>query len=92
MADIVLRRKHSIGKERCINLVEELGEQLKSQFGGSVSRDGDTFRFEAKGARGALTASQDDVVIEITLGLLTRAFRPVIEREIDKACDRYLGN
>ncbi len=92
MSDIRIRRQHTLGKAKCDELATQLGEQLVQGLGGTITRGPDHLRYKTMGAEGTLKTSETEIEIVIKLGLMTKAFKPMIESEIENACVKYLGS
>ena len=92
MSDIRIRKQHGLGKAKCDELAAQLGEQLVKGLGGTISTQPDCLVYKTMGAEGVLRTGESDIEIVIKLGLMTKAFKPMIESEIENACAKYLGS
>lgn len=91
MAEIHLRRKHTIGIRKAKVAAQKVADDLAQEFGMESAWDGDVLRFSRHGVDGALTVAKDEVVLNAKLGLVLSAFKTRIERHINDNFDRYFA-
>jgi putative polyhydroxyalkanoate system protein len=89
MADIRVERNHAIGKEAALAAALRVAERMKEKAHVNYRVVGDVIEFERTGAKGRLSVEPDRVVAEITLGMLLKPMRGVIEGKIDEYFTRY---
>lgn len=89
MPDIHVERSHSLGKEAALKAALQVAERMKDKAQVNYRVVGDVIEFERSGAKGRLVIAPDKVSAEITLGLLMKPMRGVIERKIDDYFARY---
>ncbi len=91
MADIRVERGHSMGKAAAMQAALQVAARLKEKAQLNFRVAGDTIEFERTGAKGRIIVSDDKVVAEVTLGLLFKPMRGMIEGKIDDYFQRYLN-
>ncbi|MDQ5878784.1 MAG: hypothetical protein QG584_2304 [Pseudomonadota bacterium] len=87
MSEINIRRKHGKTAKAARKAAEHLADELREDLDMSYSWDGDVLNFQRTGVKGQLTLDKSEVAINIKLGFLLMAFKPVIEQEIHKFFD-----
>ncbi|MET1081186.1 MAG: polyhydroxyalkanoic acid system family protein [Pseudomonas sp.] len=90
MAKIVVERPHTLGREVARARAEQLAERLASQYDLRYQWQGDVLEFKRKGADGSIQVGDDQVRVELSLGLLLSALGGTIKREIEKGLDESL--
>ncbi len=90
MSDIKISREHTLGKQQCMKLAEELAAKLEERLGGSSKIEGDTVYYSHMGAKGTLVAKESNIDVSVKLNMLTRGFKSKIEQEINRLCDQYI--
>jgi putative polyhydroxyalkanoate system protein len=91
MPDIRVERAHNIGKQAALAAALRVAERLKDKAQVNYRVEGDTIAFERIGAKGRIVVSSDMVVAEITLGLLMKPMRGMIETKIEQYFTRYFS-
>jgi putative polyhydroxyalkanoate system protein len=92
MADISVRREHSVARDVLRGRLEDLVGGLARKYGLKASWTGDTCNLSGAGIKQAvLRMGGADVSLDITLGLMGRMLKPTIEREIEKKMDGILA-
>ena len=89
MADIRVERAHSLGKEAALAAALRVAERMKEKAQVNYRGLGDAIEFERSGAKGRLTVGSDRVVAEVTLGLLFKPMRRMVEGKIEEYFQRY---
>lgn len=90
MAKITVERAHALGREGARAKAEQLAERLARQYDLRCQWSGDTLEFKRKGAEGRIEVCEDQVRVELSLGLLLSAMSGTIKREIEKGLDESL--
>ncbi|MED5622233.1 polyhydroxyalkanoic acid system family protein [Ideonella sp. BN130291] len=95
MADIHIRRDHTLGLPKARKLAWAWAEKVEEKFDmectvieGDTS---DTVEFTRSGVTGQLTVAPDHFELEAKLGFLLGAFSKTIEAEIEKELDALLS-
>ena len=95
MADIHIRRDHTLGLAKARKVAWAWAEQAESKFDMECSvlegETSDTVEFTRSGVNGTLIVAPDHFELEAKLGLLLGAFRKTIEGEILKNLDTLLA-
>lgn len=91
MADISLKRKHTLGLKKAKVAAQKVADDLAEKFDMKSIWDGNVLNFTRSGVSGALAVSKDQVSVEAKLGLLLSAFKPRIEEQINKNFDKYFA-
>ncbi|MEY4579757.1 MAG: hypothetical protein RL701_4460 [Pseudomonadota bacterium] len=89
MADIRVERTHALGKEAALAAALRVAERMKDKASVTYRVLGDVIEFERTGAKGRLTIAADRVVAEVTIGMLLKPMRGLIESKIDEYFTRY---
>ena len=91
MADIEIRRAHSLGHAAARRAADQLAADLGKKFGLSGEWEGDELHFERPGVTGSLAITEKDLRLSVTLGLLLKALKPSIERAVVERLDAVLA-
>jgi putative polyhydroxyalkanoate system protein len=90
MADIRVERVHTLGKEAALSAALRVAERLKEKAQVNYRVNGDVIDFDRSGAKGRIVVSEQNIVAEITLGLLMKPMRGMIEAKVDEYIERFL--
>lgn len=90
MTTIKVNRHHKLGSERARETVDKLARKLEKDLDAQCRWEGSTLVFSRSGASGKIDVSDDEIDLEIKLGLLLRPLKGTIERTIEEEMDRYL--
>jgi len=88
-ADIHVERTHTLGKDGALAAGLRVAERMKEKANVSYRVVGDAIEFERSGAKGRLSIEAERVMADITLPLLLRPMRSVIEAKIDDYFNRF---
>ncbi len=92
MSHIKISRSHNLGHGECEQLAEELLDRLVDHYGGAVKKDRNTFRYSHRSGMSAVVETGEDALdIAIRLTMMTRAFGPKIEQQLNRILDEHLG-
>jgi putative polyhydroxyalkanoate system protein len=95
MADIDFQKPHTLGLEKARSLAKQWMEEGAPKFGLSCLRtEGakqDTITFERMGVKGTMLVSGSCFDLQVKLGMMMAAFKPLIEAELAKNVARLLG-
>lgn len=91
MANIQVKRRHSLAREELRSLGERLADKLSSKLGGECRWDGDDLYYEQSGATAHIQLRETTVTVTAKLGLLMSAFAGMVESEIRRVLDEQLG-
>ncbi|MDO8332759.1 MAG: polyhydroxyalkanoic acid system family protein [Pseudomonas sp.] len=90
MARIKIERPHSLGLAGARTKAEQLAERLASEYDVRYRWVGNSLEFKRSGADGLIAVTEDQVRVELNLGLLLSAMGGSIKREIEKTLDESL--
>ncbi len=90
MALIKLKRKHALGAQKARSTVDALAKKLENQLDANCHWEGSTLQFSRSGASGHIDVSDDEVDIEIKLGMLLSPLKGKIEKTIEEEIDQHL--
>ena len=95
MANLHIRREHSLTLAAARNIARTWAEQVKSDFGMDCSYEEgvkeDRLSFTRSGVNGVLVVTSDHFDLDAKLGFLLGAFKGKIEAEIVKNLDDLLA-
>ena len=92
MNNLHIRREHDLDEDESRALAEDLLGQLANKFGGSVEEYGDSYEYKhSSGMKASVQAKDGELDIFVKLNLLTRAFAPEIEKQVNAVLDKYVG-
>jgi putative polyhydroxyalkanoate system protein len=89
MSDIRVERAHTLGKEAAFAAALKVAERLKEKAQLNYRIAGDAIEFDRAGAKGRILVAAESVTAEITLGLLMKPMRGMIESKIEDYFTRY---
>ena len=95
MADIHIRREHTLGLSKARKIAWEWAEQVEEKFDMACTvvegETSDTVEFTRTGVSGCLIVAPDHFDLQAKLGFLLGAFSKTIEAEITKNLDALLS-
>jgi putative polyhydroxyalkanoate system protein len=95
MATIDIRRPHALAVDEAKRRAAELAKSLESRLELVWHWDGDTIRFHAptgtaKGTKGEVAVTANEVRVTIDLPLLLRVLKGTIEQKVDEKLSNLL--
>lgn len=90
MAVIKVKRKHALGAKKARATVEALAKKLEKELDAKYHWEGSTLQFSRKGASGHIDVKDQEVAIEIKLGMLLSPLKGKIEKTITDEIDQHL--
>jgi putative polyhydroxyalkanoate system protein len=90
MADIEIIRAHTLGVAKAKTVANKVAKQLADTYDLKTEWDGHTLNFTRTGVTGSLAVSKDQMVCEVNLGFLFKAFKGPIKTEMEKNFDKLL--
>ena len=91
MSRITLHREHQLDKQESRALAEKLLTKLVDKYGGRYDEDDDSFRYKhPAGVNAIVEPKEGEFIVNIKLGIMTRALGPKIEADMDRILDGYL--
>lgn len=91
MAQIIVERSHSLGREAARAKAEQLAERMAREFGVSCQWQGDVLAVKRSGADGRIEVREDSVKVLLNLGLLLSAMGSSIQSQIERTLDKALA-
>ncbi|MEY4766126.1 MAG: hypothetical protein RI907_2799 [Pseudomonadota bacterium] len=95
MSEIKLQHTHDLGLDKARELAAKWSQEAGAKLGLScrteAGADHDTVHFERSGVKGRMRVSAQQFDLEVKLGLMMSAMKPVIEAEIRKNLGRLMG-
>ena len=91
MANLSLERPHHMPQAQAKALAERLARDFEQRFGLVWRWDDDVIRFQRPGVSGTMRVGPATIALDLTLGLLFGALKPVIERQVNAELDRLAG-
>jgi putative polyhydroxyalkanoate system protein len=82
MANIHIKRSHSLPRDEARARVEEIAEDLKKKLDAKYAWKGDSLQFHRSGASGTIDVKDDYIDLRIKLGLLLTPMKGKIEATI----------
>ncbi|BET26438.1 putative polyhydroxyalkanoate system protein [Limnobacter thiooxidans] len=83
MSDIRARKSHNLSLEDAKKTAQKLADQLQKEFQVDSQWQGNTLNFTRSGVKGTLDVTEQEVILDISLGFMLKAFKGKIQAEID---------
>jgi len=95
MSTIDVRRSHALDKEEARKRAEELARAMQSRFDLTWHWEGDRIIFEAprgaaKGTKGSVEVTDQEVRVQIDLPLLLRVMKATVESKVSEKLAQVL--
>ncbi|MEE8410227.1 MAG: polyhydroxyalkanoic acid system family protein [Myxococcota bacterium] len=91
MSHIKIERRHTLGAAVAKGRVAEIEPMLRDRFGIRIEWNGTNATFKGRGVSGSARITDDQLKIELELGLIVRPFAGKIRRVMEKNIDEALG-
>jgi putative polyhydroxyalkanoate system protein len=91
MPSISVSRAHRLSHKKARDAAERIARDLQKRFQLDYAWDGDAVTFERPGVSGRMLVAKDRIALDVRLGLLLTAIKPMIEREIHSQFDKLFG-
>ena len=91
MSDIKLGRPHSLPLAKAKALAQKTADALAEEYDLTSEWHGDTLRFHRSGVDGQMHVTDSEIRLDVTLGLLLKAFKGTIAGHIERKLDELLG-
>jgi putative polyhydroxyalkanoate system protein len=82
MADIFLVHPHRFSEQEIPPLMEKLSSSLTRKIDAVCRQQGKELRFSRSGAKGKVLVDEENLVIEVQLGLMLKPMKAMIEQQI----------
>ena len=90
MADISLKRNHTLGLKGAHTAANSMAEKLAEKFDLKGTWSGNTMNFARPGVTGTLAVSETDMKLEVSLGFMLKMMKGPIERSVHEQLDSVL--
>jgi putative polyhydroxyalkanoate system protein len=90
MANIHIERPHKLGREEARSKIEQIAVDLKRELHADYEWQGDTLVFKRSGASGTIQIDEEDIVIDVKLGMALGLIKAKIEDGIKNNLDKVL--
>jgi putative polyhydroxyalkanoate system protein len=90
MADISLKRNHTLGLKGAHTAANSMAEKLAEKFDLKGTWKGNTMNFARPGVTGTLAVSETEMKLEVSLGFMLKMMKGPIERSVHEQLDKVL--
>jgi putative polyhydroxyalkanoate system protein len=90
MAQINIRKTHSLGKKGARKTAEKIAESLSCEYKAKCKWSDDDLSFTSHGVKGKLHVGDEEVQIRVDLGLMMSPLKSKIESTIVSQLDEIL--
>jgi putative polyhydroxyalkanoate system protein len=94
MSDITYQHSHNLGMDKARELATHWVEDTAKKMGLTCQHEQgatqDTISFERMGVHGTMLVSPTSFDLNIKLGMMMKAFKPMIEAEVSKNLTRII--
>ena len=91
MSDIRLARPHSLSLAKAKALAQKTADALAEEYELTSEWHGDTLRFHRSGVDGQMHVTDSEIRLDVSLGLLLKAFKGAIAGHIERNLDELLA-
>lgn len=84
MSDIQFNQAHQLSQQDARAAAQNMAARMAGEMDMQSSWEGDVLRFAGSGLSGSLQLEPSQARLEVSLGLLMQAFKPMIEAKIAK--------
>ena len=92
MSTVRICRQHTLDEQECNALAEELLEKLVAKFGGHYSQRGASYSYRhSAGVKATVEPREGELLVDVKLGMMTRALAPQLKSEMNKVLDEHLA-
>lgn len=92
MSHILITRAHQLGEARVRKEIDALSDRLRQEFGAQCRWHGSCLHVSRSGVQGEISISDDQLTVNIRLGMIYGMMRHQIEqRIIDKLDERLVA-
>lgn len=92
MADIEITQLHSMTPDAARVAAQQVADKMAADFGMECKWDGQVLRFERTGVDGTLVVGERDARLEIRLGLMMKAFAPMVQEKLARKMQKVFGD
>lgn len=87
MSNIKISRENPFSMAEAKQRVDEFSANMASDIGVKTQWAGDQLKFDGKGAKGAITVSENSIDVDIKLGMLLSPLSGKISSKVEEALD-----
>jgi putative polyhydroxyalkanoate system protein len=91
MADIEIIQPHNMTPDAARAAAQQVADKVAADFGMECRWDGPVLRFERSGVDGTLVVGERDARLEITLGMMMKAFAPMVQDKLARKMQKVFG-
>ena len=91
MADIEITQPHNMSADAARAAAQQVADKVAADFGMECRWDGPVLRFERSGVDGTLVVGERDARLEITLGMMMKAFAPMVQDKLARKMQKVFG-
>lgn len=91
MSTIRIAKRHHLTHKKAKEVAEKIAKDLKKRFSLEYAWQGDHVDFERPGVSGRMLVGQDEIRLDVKLGLLLAMLKPALEKEIHAQLDGLIG-
>jgi putative polyhydroxyalkanoate system protein len=90
MAVIRVKRRHKLGAREARATVDKIAQKLRKELDADCRWVGSSLQFKRSGASGHIDVNEDDLEINIKLGMVLSPLKRKIEKSIEEEIDQHL--
>jgi putative polyhydroxyalkanoate system protein len=91
MADIEIIQPHSMTPDAARAAAQQVADKVAADFGMECRWDGAVLRFERSGVDGTLVVGESDARLEVRLGLMMKAFAPMVQDKLARKMQKVFS-
>lgn len=91
MADIEIIQPHNMTPDAARAAAQQVADKVAADFGMEWRWDGPVLRFERSGVDGSLVVNENDARLEVKLGLMMKAFAPMVQEKLARKMQKVFG-
>lgn len=91
MADIEIIQPHNMTPDAAREAAQQVADKVAADFGMECRWDGPVLRFERSGVDGSLVVGENDARLEVKLGLMMKAFAPMVQEKLARKMQKVFG-
>lgn len=91
MAVIRIKRNHRLPRSDLRVQIESLAHEIEEKLQARCRWEGDTAHFSRSGASGSIKLDDDEIAVEIALGLALTPLKSRVERTVNERLDQMLA-
>ncbi|HZW13247.1 MAG TPA: polyhydroxyalkanoic acid system family protein [Noviherbaspirillum sp.] len=92
MADISITQTHTLPHKKAKAAAQKVADQMAEEYDMASEWQGDVLVFKRSGVSGKLVVSEAHAQLDISLGLLLKAFAPTIEEKVTAKMKKVFGS